>query len=169
MKLSELNQLSRKDLMERLRDCCGSSRWVVEMAERKPYRNEEAYYDAGERAADAMGPDDWREAFSQHPRLGDVESLRERFGERAGDWSEGEQSGLAGADDEVLERLAEGNEAYEERFGHRFVFCATEQTAEDMLAALNTRLGNTPALEIEAAAEEQRKITRLRLEKLLDD
>jgi 2-oxo-4-hydroxy-4-carboxy-5-ureidoimidazoline decarboxylase len=57
---------------------------------------------------------------------------------------------------------------YEKKFGYIFIVCATGKTAEEMLALLNERLKNDPEAELLIAAKEQNKITRLRLEKLLD-
>ena len=79
----------------------------------------------------------------------------------------GEQAGAANASEEVLYALTEGNRAYEERFGYIFIVCATGKSADEMLDLLHARLPNTPTAELPVAAEEQRKITRLRLEKLL--
>jgi 2-oxo-4-hydroxy-4-carboxy-5-ureidoimidazoline decarboxylase len=62
--------------------------------------------------------------------------------------------------------LAEANAAYERRFGHVFLLCATGLNARAMLDALARRVGNEPAEELAIAAAEQRKITRLRLAKL---
>lgn len=169
MTLAKLNEISRPELLDRLRACCGSRRWVAEMSERRPFRSAEALYAAAERAADALGPDDWLEAFSQHPRIGDVESLRERFGKTSGDWSEGEQSGMDGASDEVIERLADGNRRYEDRFGYLFIVCATGKSAAEMLEELEERLDHSPDDELAVASAEQRKITRLRLEKLIHE
>ena len=76
-------------------------------------------------------------------------------------------SSAATASEEVLYTLAEGNRAYEERFGYIFIVCATGKSADEMLDLLHARFPNTPAAELPVAAEEQRKITRLRLEKLL--
>ena len=161
--------MPRADLMQELRACCGSGRWVVEMAERRPFFKADALFDAASRSDAALGPDDWLEAFSQHPRVGDVESLRQRFGDASGGWSEDEQKGLADAPDDVMERLAKANQTYEERFGYVFIICATDKSAAEILYALEGRLDNDPAAELEIAAEEQRKITQLRLEKLLAD
>jgi 2-oxo-4-hydroxy-4-carboxy-5-ureidoimidazoline decarboxylase len=106
---------------------------------------------------------DWHEAFGHHPRIGaDPETLRARFA-RTADWSAREQAGAAGAAPETLSALAEGNRAYEERFGHVFLICASGLSAETMLAALKARIGNEPATELRIAAGEQAKITRLRL------
>jgi OHCU decarboxylase len=68
----------------------------------------------------------------------------------------------------VIAALAEGNRAYEKRFGHDFLVCATGKSAAEMLEILERRLGNDPATELGVAAEEQRKITALRLAKLLE-
>jgi allantoicase len=84
----------------------------------------------------------------------------------ASGWSAREQAGVAGADQATLAELAAGNREYEERFGHVFLIFASGRSAAEMLAALRERLGNDPAAELRVAAEEQRKITRLRLEKL---
>ena len=167
MTLAKLNEMSRSELLDQLRACCGSSRWVAEMSERRPFRTAEALYSAAERAADALARDDWLEAFSHHPRIGDAESLRKRFGATSGAWSEGEQAGMAGASDDVIERLAEGNRRYEERFGYLFIVCASGKGASELLELLEERLGNDADEELSIASDEQRKITRLRLEKLL--
>jgi 2-oxo-4-hydroxy-4-carboxy-5-ureidoimidazoline decarboxylase len=108
---------------------------------------------------------DWREAFSQHPKIGDMESLREKFASTA-DWASGEQSAVQSASPEVIAALAEGNRTYEEKFGYIFIVCATGKTAEEILVLLRSRLPNRPEVEIQIAAQEQLKITKLRLEKL---
>jgi OHCU decarboxylase len=117
-------------------------------------------------AADAvwagLTPQDWLEAFTAHPRIGE----RRPTGDPRR-WSAGEQAGAAGADAVVLDALAEGNRAYEQRFGRVFLICATGRSAAEMLADLRQRLGHDPETELRVAAEEQRKITRLRLDKLV--
>jgi OHCU decarboxylase len=107
-----------------------------------------------------LTPADWLEAFAAHPRLG------ERGGV-ARNSSEKEQSRIMGAADETLAQLAEGNRRYEARFGHVFLISAAGRTAEEVLAALRKRMDNDPVTEVRVAAEEQRKITRLRLESML--
>jgi 2-oxo-4-hydroxy-4-carboxy-5-ureidoimidazoline decarboxylase len=67
----------------------------------------------------------------------------------------------------VKTKLAQANQAYREKFGYIFIVCATGKSAEEMLALLEQRLQNDSALELTIAAEQQRLITRLRLEKLL--
>ena len=87
---------------------------------------------------------------------------------RAADWSAGEQSGVATAESEVGEQLAAVNRLYEQKFGFIFIVCATGKSADEMLAICRARLGNTPETELRIAAEEQRKITEIRLNKLLE-
>jgi OHCU decarboxylase len=103
---------------------------------------------------------DWLEAFLAHPRIG------ERGG-HSPDLSNREQYGIMSAREETLASLAEGNRLYEERFGHVFLIAAAGRTADDVLAALRRRIENDPAIELEVAAEEQRKITVLRLKSML--
>jgi 2-oxo-4-hydroxy-4-carboxy-5-ureidoimidazoline decarboxylase len=86
---------------------------------------------------------------------------------RDGEWSRQEQAGVAGASADTIAALAAGNKAYEERFGQVFLICATGLSAAEMLTALRTRLGNDPDTEAEIVREELRKITGLRLRKLL--
>lgn len=135
----------------------------------RPTASAEELRAAADLALDRLQRDDWLEAFSHHPRIGDVASLRERFGARSGDWSHGEQAAAAGADDAVLEALAAANQRYEERFGYIFIVCATGKSAAEMLELLRARLDNDPREELMIAAREQRKITALRLEKWLQE
>jgi OHCU decarboxylase len=107
-----------------------------------------------------LKPSDWLEAFAAHPRIG------ERGG-RAPAASNREQKGVMTARDETLAVLAEGNRLYEERFGHIFLISAAGRSAEDVVAAIRQRIENDPAAELQVAAEEQRKITRLRLKSML--
>ena len=120
---------------------------------------EEVWYQCSE--------EDWKEAFSYHPKIGDVESLTKKFASAA-EWAAGEQSGVNAASKETIEALAAGNKEYEAKFGHIFIICATGKTAGEMLADLQTRLQNSREVEMEIAAEEQNKITKLRIEKLLE-
>jgi len=121
---------------------------------------------AAEAVWNALSPEDWREAFTHHPRIGDKEALRQRFASTRG-WAEAEQAGALAASEDVLDALAAGNRDYEERFGYIFIVCATGKSADEMLALLRARLAHDLEDEIRFAAAEQARITRLRLEKLL--
>ena len=148
-----------------LRACCGSSRWVSRMVARRPFRSTPVLLAAARDIWFGLDPDDWHEAFSQHPKIGDREALRARFPETRA-LAAREQSGVAGASGEVLEALAEANAAYERRFGYIFIVCATGRSAPEMLDLLRARLRNDPAIELRTAAGEQAKITELRLQRL---
>ncbi len=115
----------------------------------------EAYAD---RVWASCSREDWLEAFSAHPRIGDRSENR---------WSQQEQSGVAIAADSVLQALACANRDYEAKFGYTFIVCATGKSADGMLATLEQRLGNRAKDELQIAAEQQRLILRLRLRKLL--
>jgi len=146
--------------------CCGSRRWAQAMERGRPYADAPSLLAAADRELASLGREDWLEAFSHHPRIGDRASLAARFPATAG-WSAAEQGGVAGAGDDVLDALLRGNREYEARFGHIFIVCATGKTAAEMLELLRERLPNAPGDELEIAAAEQRKITAIRLAKLL--
>lgn len=167
MSLAEFNGMTAEAAAEALLRCCGSSRWVAAMMAERPFDSVEALHAAADRHwADAHRPD-ILEAFEHHPRIGDdIEQLRKKFASTA-QWSAGEQSSVASADEATLIALRDGNLAYEARYGHIFIVCATGKTAAEMLAILRERLNNDPADELVIAAGEQRKITHLRLDKLL--
>ena len=145
-----------------LHACCGSERWVEGMLARRPYGSREAAEGAARDVLSALSREDWLAAFSHHPKIGDIDSLRQRF-PATHDLSAREQSGIDGASDEVLAALAQHNRDYEQKFGYIFIVCATGKTAREMLALLRARLPNDPRDEIRIAAEEQAKITVLRL------
>ena len=143
---------------------CGSIAWVEAMLARRPFGTDERLYQSADDVWSSLAPDDWLEAFGHHPRIGD--RRREAAAPGTADWARQEQVGTAEAGAEALRALADGNRAYEERFGHVFLICATGLGAGTMLTELQARLGNTAEDELRIAAAEQAKITRLRLEKL---
>src|SRR5881296_1337704 len=159
MNAEYLNSLSEPAARAALTRCCGAGRWVDGVLAARPFASDTALLETAERVWWRLGPDDWREAFTHHPRLGEAD--------KGGDWSRREQAGMDGARAATLRALAEGNRAYERRFGHVFLLCATGRTADEMLAELTHRLENDPARELRIAAGEQAMITRLRLEKLV--
>lgn len=166
MTLQELNKLSQPGLKEELLKCCGSSTWVKMMMTYFPEDNMEALLENAEEMWNECSEDDWKEAFSHHPKIGDVESLTQKFAATA-TWASGEQASVNTASRETIEALAEGNRLYEKKFGYIFIVCATGKSAEEMLSLLQSRLNNKPADEIKIAAAEQNKITKLRLQKLI--
>lgn len=166
MTLDQLNNLSAADATAAFTQCCSSSFWVQRMVATRPFESMDQLLETCDRIWEKCKLDDVMEAFAQHPRIGDVDSLAAKYaGTKA--WAQGEQGGVDGAERAILERLAEANKEYEAIFGHIFIVCATGKSAKDMLEILEDRLHNEPGDELLIAAEEQNKITHLRLKKLL--
>ena len=166
--VAELDELPAAPAADELRACCGASRWVAEMVARRPYHTLDAVLEESDDVWWTLEPADWLEAFAHHPRIGEGVAATPQDA-RGAAWSAGEQSGMDRASGDVQAELAAANRDYERRFGHIYIVCATGKSAEEMLAIARTRLANDPETELRVAAEEQRKITRLRLEKLLTD
>ena len=164
--LDRLNALPAADAERELLACCGSREWARRVAAARPFPDAAALLDRADDVWRALDEADWQEAFRAHPRIGE---RRAEAGQTAREraWSAGEQAGMRTAAEATQRALAEGNRAYEARFGFIYIVCATGRSADEMLALLTERLANRPADEIRVAAEEQRRITRLRLEKLL--
>ena len=175
--LATLNALDRQALAAALHPCCGARRWVDAMLAARPFATATDLFAAADRAWQALEPADWREAFAHHPRIGAVPTGPAAQGAPSAAmpakmtppdaWSRQEQRGVESATAGVREALARGNVAYEQRFGWIFLICATGKSAAEMLAALQQRLSNDPETELRVAASEHARITRLRLEKLL--
>jgi 2-oxo-4-hydroxy-4-carboxy-5-ureidoimidazoline decarboxylase len=145
-----------------LQQCCGSRAWVERMTARRPFGSREAMLQAARDEWFALTADDWLEAFSHHPKIGDRESMSRRFAATA-HLAAREQSGVDHATAAVLAALADGNDRYERKFGFIFIVCATGKTAGEMLRLLESRLPHGHDVELRIAAEEQAKITELRL------
>jgi OHCU decarboxylase len=159
MTLETLSLLAAPAAHAELLRCCGSKRWATLMIERRPFRSRDGVHALAERIWWSLDVADWLEAFAAHPRIGERPTSA---------WSSEEQSASAAtATATVVHRLAELNRAYEQRFGYTFLVCATGRSATDLLGVLERRLANHPADELQIAAAEQRKITALRLDKLL--
>ena len=164
--LDRLNTVSDREAEEILSPCCGSRAWARRLAESRPFRDMSDLLEASDRIWWKLEREDWLEAFAAHPRIGDKPA--EKVGtERARQWSEQEQAGARGVPPEILEKLAEANLQYQQKFGYIFIVCAAGKSAAEMLASLRERLANDPETELHIAAWEQRRITNLRLEKLL--
>lgn len=147
---------------EMLLRACGSSRWVERMMARRPFGRDAKLLQIARVEWFGLTEADWLEAFSHHPRIGDRAALEARF-PATHDLSAQEQVGVSAAREETLAALAEANQRYLERFGFIFIVCATGKSAEEMLGLLRDRLGNDRATELRTAAEEQARITALRL------
>jgi len=165
MKLSEFNQLQEKEAFDSFFSCCGSTVWASKMVAEKPFSSIEELKMKANKDWSETKNEDWLEAFTHHPKIGDVSALEKKFAATAA-WASSEQSAVNIANREVLEKLATGNEVYFQKFGFIFIVCATGKTASEMLELLNFRLPNSKEKEIQIAADEQHKITHIRLDKL---
>jgi len=131
----------------------------------RPFASEQELSDRAEQSFNDLTRADWMDAFAAHPKIGDIKSLKEKYGSTK-NWAENEQAGAHGISDEVAQDLASSNEEYFRKFGYIFIVCATGKTADEMLSMLKVRLNNDSDNELPIAAGEQKKITYLRLGKL---
>ncbi len=142
------------------------------MLRQRPFKSADEVYESAGRIWNDLGRADWLEAFAAHPRIGGAKPREgegaKGHGERGDAWSKGEQSRVADATSDVKTRLAQVNADYEARFGWIYIVCATGKSAEEMLALAEHRMANEPDAELRVAAAEQAKITRLRLQKLIE-
>ena len=146
-----------------LRRCCGATRWAEAMAAARPFEDVPALLRIAERIWWELDEVAHREAFAAHPAIG--ETTAPPAGDTA--WSAGEQRQATTAAPELLAQLAAANRAYLERHGFLFIVCATGRSAGEMLDELRARTPSALVDELRTAAEEQIKITRLRLAKLI--
>ena len=159
--LKAFNALPADQAEERLCETFAEPRWAELIAAARPFRDVDALMKAAEDAWGRLRPDDWVRTFKAHPRIGES-------GGHAPATSEAEQRGVRKASAATLAALATENRRYEARFGHVFLIAARGRNADDILLALRQRLNNDPVSELEVAALEQRKITRMRLLEMLE-
>jgi allantoicase len=154
-----INTLVNDLAASELRSCCGSSEWVSRMIEARPFRDWSDLLANAEKIWRGLEPREWREAFAAHPRIGEKSAAR---------WSSAEQAATTTASAKTMKSLAAANRAYEEHFGHIYIVSATGKNADEMLAMAQQRMQNRPEEELRVAAEEQWKIMKLRLMKLVE-
>lgn len=164
--LGQLNSLSADEARQEFLKCCGSQNWAALMTAARPFADLAQLLDKADSTWWALTADDWLAAFRSHPKIGEQKAA-ETVTDQAQSWSAAEQSGIRTAAQETTHALAEGNREYEQRFGYIFIVCASGKSAAEMLALLCERLHNKPDRELRNAAEEQRRITHLRLQKLI--
>lgn len=146
--------------------CCGSHAWANGLVARRPLNTLPELLAASDSSWWSLGESDWQEAFDSHPRIGERHAQTHATATSL-HWSAGEQSAAQLSDDAAKALLAQGNQTYEMKFGRIFIVCATGKSSQDILAILHHRLHNTPEAEVHEAAEQQRQITHIRLQKWL--
>jgi len=166
-KLASLNSLAANEAESELLKCCGSRRWAERMIAKRSFENVADLIAKADRVWWSLEQGDWREAFLSHPKIGEKKAIA-ATSEQSKQWSEAEQAGIGDAANSTLATLAELNRKYEDKFGYIFIVCASGRSSEEMLGILRSRLGNDPDEELRIAAAEQAKITKLRLQKLIE-
>jgi len=164
--LSQWNALSEEEAALEILPCCGSLAWADGMAARRPLSDAAALIAAADEVWRGLSVKEWMEAFASHPRIGERKAPESATVQSAA-WSAQEQRDMAAGDDAVKAALAAGNQKYERRFGRVFLVCATGKSTSEILEILRRRLRNDDATELKEAADEQRKITAIRLTKWL--
>ena len=157
--LARLNAADADTVGRLLREVCSSTVWVQALLAKRPYPDPEALLGASDAALRDLTAEDLGEAMAGHPPIG-----RPKPGDPT---SAREQRGMAGAPDRLRAELLDLNLAYQERFGHVFLICATGLTGEQMRDAARDRIGNTQEEEREIVRGELGKINRIRLTRLV--
>jgi 2-oxo-4-hydroxy-4-carboxy-5-ureidoimidazoline decarboxylase len=167
MTLEQFNRVPTAEAQTLLSQCCAARDWVQSMADARPFANFPQLLSSADQIWQGMDENNLLEAFSAHPQIGNVVSLLEKYASTKA-MAAGEQSAITTASKATIEELAQANRAYLEKFGFIFIICATGKSAQEMLDLLQVRLPNSREQELINAAEEQRKITAIRLRKLLE-
>jgi 2-oxo-4-hydroxy-4-carboxy-5-ureidoimidazoline decarboxylase len=163
--LGRWNLAKAEDAAREILPCCGSQAWAEGLTARRPFATPDELFTISDLVWQGLPEDDWREAFESHPRIGQHHAKLAT--EQSLSWSSQEQSAAVTQDDAAKQALAEANSAYEEKFGHIFIVCATGKSAAVILSICNARMKNSPATEMLEAAEQQRQITQHRLRRWL--
>ncbi len=160
--LARLNRLPAAVSEKELLQCNGSTSWVKGVLAARPFASLSQLEAVADQVWRKATKEDRLEAFRAHPRIGGKKAEAEQSAVAAS-WSSTEQQTVTSASADVLAKLAARNDDYFAKFGFIFIVFASGKSTEDMLALLEARIGNPADQELELAAEEQRKITRLRL------
>ena len=164
--LHRLNAMDTPEALKALGRCCGSSSWCFKIASGRPYPSRTELLRFSDLKFRSLTKIEWFEAFAHHPPIGDQASV-DRSAESG--WSADEQSLSLQATPEVLASLLEMNRDYYRRFGYTFIVFAEGLEASDILLQMRRRYRHDPYDEMTVAGEHQRRITRSRVEKLLDE
>ncbi len=152
------NGLAVEELRPRLLRCVAVRRWADTVIDGRPYTDLADLLDEADRLTARLTDDEVRLALADHPKIGQRTNSA---------WSRSEQSGVDDRDAELAQRLRDGNIAYEARFGHIYLVCATGRSGAEMLADLTARLVNDPVTELGVVRVELGKIAALRLRRVV--
>ncbi|PLT26147.1 2-oxo-4-hydroxy-4-carboxy-5-ureidoimidazoline decarboxylase [Pseudoalteromonas sp. MelDa3] len=162
----QINTLNDAQAKQALEHCCAAPNWAAGMIKAMPFKSAQQLFECAQSIWDSLGESDYLAAFEGHPQIGDLSTLSKKYAataQKAGH----EQSGMSKANEAVLTKMIALNKEYLNKFGFIFIVCATGKTAEQMLELIEQRIHNTRSTELNIAAGEQAKITKIRLESLL--
>lgn len=159
--LTWLNSAAAGDARTALTEVCNSGTWVDKVLAQRPFHTPESLYAASDAALAELAAEDLDEAMAGHPQIG-----RPKPGDPT---SSREQRGMAGASAQLQEEMLELNLAYQDKFGHVFLICATGLSGEQMRDAVRHRIDNSPEQEREIVRGELTKINRIRLGRLAEE
>ncbi|MFI6876478.1 2-oxo-4-hydroxy-4-carboxy-5-ureidoimidazoline decarboxylase [Streptomyces sp. NPDC050400] len=159
--LTRFNTSDESTAAAELHEVCASSAWGSKILAQRPFASTESLFTSSDAAMAELTAEDLAEAMAGHPPIG-----RPKPGDPT---SSREQRGMSGASEELKAEMLERNLAYQDRFGHVFLICATGATAEQMLDALKARIGNSAEQEREIVRTELGKINRIRLARLVEE
>lgn len=166
MKSIKLNTLTKTQAQQALMHCCAAPNWVAGMLKALPFENKQQVFECAQNVWEGLTEPDYLAAFEGHPQIGDLSTLSKKYAataQKAGH----EQAGMNKANEQTLQTMIALNKQYLTKFGFIFIVCASGKTAEQMLTLLEQRINNTRMTELNIAASEQAKITKIRLEALL--
>ncbi len=149
MTLEEYNGMPFETARSTMLDCCGCEAWAVEMTAARPYPSLDALQEAADTQWWRLGEFAWLEALRAHPK--------------AGAWTD--VADLFESDEEVAERMAALHQYYA-TFGFGFIYYSVGKSKEEIMEVLRARLGNRLEQELGNAAQEQAKVTQLKLGRL---
>lgn len=167
MTLTELNNMHHQQAFDWFMQTCTATKWCEQMSQQRPFATIDQLTQCATKVWANMQESDVLEAFAGHPMIGDISTLRAKYANTK-KLASNEQSGVNAATDSVLLALKQANETYLANNGFIFIICASGLSAQAMLDALQIRLQNKRSTELAIAAQEQMKITLLRINKALE-
>ncbi len=165
MTIDEFNELDLGSQCDYLMESCHCESWARRVAGYAPFASRRELLDSAALEWQTVSEKEILEAFSGHPRIGDLEALQRRYAVTANE----EQGQVLTAPESILLDLKDANEAYLSRYGFIFIVCASGKSAEEMLDLVLNRLKNSREDELVNGAREQAAITDLRLKKMIEE
>lgn len=161
--MEHMNKMPRDEAIKAFYACCGCKKFSESLADARPFTSTDDLFAKSDSVWATCGRDEILEAFLAHPKIGDSKAAAAHGGR----WASNEQKGMSAATESTADGMKKGNAEYEAKMGFRYIVCATGKTAEEMLGILEARITNDPMTELKNGADEQNKITHLRLNKLI--